>query len=97
MHRFPQTPLPAPVMGEHAVGFEHVAMVARPRQQLVAEHFVERRLEIVQRFFQLAHLERGIVGHQLGHDDARLVQHHMAERDPFRDRLADDHLLERPR
>ena len=39
--RFAQAPVPALVVGEHAVGFEHVAMLAGARQMLVLEHLVE--------------------------------------------------------
>ena len=42
LHRFAQAPLPAAIVGEHAVGFEHVAVLAGRGQVLVRQHLVER-------------------------------------------------------
>jgi len=82
---------------EHPVGFEHVAVIAGSRQELVAQDVVERRLELVHRIVEPPELGRRIVGHELGDDDARLVQHHVPERDAVRDRLARDDARQRPR
>ncbi len=95
LNRFAQSPLPAAIVRKHAIGFENVAMFARARQMLVRQHLVERILELHERFFEPAQLRHRIFRHQLGDDDARLVQHHVPERDPFRDRLAHEHACQR--
>ncbi len=91
LHGFAQAPLPAAIVGEHAIGFEHVAVLAGAGQVLVPHHLVERRLEFGGRGVEAGQLGFGIVGHQLGDDDARLVQEDMAERDALRHDLALDH------
>ena len=77
------------VVGEHAVGLEHVAVLAGGGQVLVLEHLVDARpcsssIAVSSR----ASSSAGSSAIELGDDDARLVQHDVAERDALRDRLA---------
>ena len=85
---------PAAVVREHAVGFEHVAMLAGGAQLALLQHLVDGGLELVDRGFQPAGLRLGVLGLDLGDDHARLVQHGVAERDPFRQRLAAHHMAD---
>ena len=81
-----QPPQPAAIVGEHAEGFEHLAMLAGARQ--IAALRASRRscrsapsMACVEP--RAAQLD--VLGDQLGDHDARLVQHHMAERHAFGD------------
>ena len=83
---FVQAAQPAAVGGEHAVGLEHVAMLAAGRHVAALEHHVEVRLQRIDRLFEPPGLALDVIGDVVGDDDARLVQHHVAERDPVRKR-----------
>ena len=80
-HRLLELVHPAAVMGEHAVGLEHVAMLAAFGDVAVLEHGVEIGPQRRDRRLQALALLVGIVGDEIGDDDPRLVQHHVAERD----------------
>ena len=86
-----QPALPALVVGEHAVGLEHVLVLAGTGQVLMAEHLVERGPERDDRRLQAHELLGRLLRHQRGDDDARLVQHDVAERHAFGDGLSLDH------
>ena len=79
---------PAAVVGEHAVGFEHVAMLAAVGDLAALEQHVEVGAHGLDRRFQALELLRHVVGDEIGDDDARLVQHHVAERDAVVERRA---------
>ena len=85
-HRFFELVHPAAVVGEHAIGFEHVAMLAAVDHVAVFEHFVEVGAQRLDRRPQMLQFLRDVVGDEIGDDDARLVQHDMAERDAFAQR-----------
>ena len=79
-HRLLQPAHPAAVVGEHAVGFEHLAVLALEGDVAARQHVVDREPERAERRFEPAHLLVGVLVEQIGDDDARLVQHDMAER-----------------
>ena len=85
-----QPPHPALVVGKHAVGLEHLAVLSGAGQVLVIEHLVQRSAQRGNGRVQPAELDRRVLGQELRHDDARLVQHDVAQRDAGRDRLALD-------
>ncbi len=71
-------PYPALVMGEHAPGVEHVAMLAGGGKMVGIEHVVEVEPQLLQRLVQALLFGRGIVGDGVGHHDLRVVQQHRA-------------------
>ena len=79
-HRFLQLVDPAAVVGEHAIGFEHVAMLAALDHVAVLEKLVEIGAQRLHGGIEMLQFLRDIVGNEIGDDDARLVQHDMAER-----------------
>ena len=87
-HRFFQAMHPAAVVGEHPVGLEHVAMLAAVGHFAALEQDVEIRAQGLDRGFQPLELFRHVVGDEIGDHDARLVQHHVSERDAFVERGA---------
>ena len=87
-HRLVHLVGPAAVVREHHVGFEHLAVLAGVGDVAALQHDVEVGAQRVQRGVKALQLLLRIVGDQLGHDDARLVQHHMAEPDAVGDRQA---------
>ncbi len=89
-HRLLEAVHPAAVIGEHAVGFEHVAVLAAVGDLAALEQDVEVRPHGLDRRFQPLELLRHVVGDEIGDDHARLVQHHMAERDAVVERGADE-------
>ena len=78
-----QPPHPAAVVGEHAVGFEHVAVLALEGDVAARQHVVDRQPQRAERLFEPPHLLVAVLVEQVGDDDARLVQHDMAEPDAF--------------
>ena len=72
---------PAVVVGEHAVGFQHVAVLAALGDVAALQHAVEIGAQLGQRRVELLDFLRQVFGDVVGDDDARLVQHDMAERD----------------
>ena len=87
-HRLVEPVQPAAVVGEHAIGFEHVAVLAAVGDLAALEQDVEIGAHGLDRGFQALHLFRHVVGDEIGDDDARLVQHHVAERDAVVERHA---------
>ncbi len=79
---------PAAVMGEHAVGVEHLAVLAAVGDVAALQQGVEIGTQRFQRGHQPRTLLLRIVGNHVGDDDARLVQHDMAERDAVVERGA---------
>ncbi len=71
---------PAAIGGEHAVGLEHVAMLAAVGDVARRQQIVDRRLHFGDRLAQPLELDIGILGDDLVDDDARLVQHGDADR-----------------
>ena len=85
--RLAQPVQPALVVGEAAVGVEHLAVLAAVGDVAALQHEIEvgaqRRDRIVEALELLLH----VVGDDVLHRHARLVQHHMAERDALGQRL----------
>ena len=79
--RLVQLVRPAVVVGEHAVGFQHVAVLAALGDVAALQHAVEIGAQLGQRRVEPLDFLRQVFGDVVGDDDARLVQHHMAERD----------------
>ena len=87
-HGFFQPVHPAAVVGEHAIGFEHVTVLAAVGDLAAFEQHVEIRSHGFDRRFQAFQLLRHVVGDEIGDDHARLVQHHVTERDAVVERHA---------
>ena len=85
---------PTAVIGEHAIGFEHVAVLAAVGDLAVLEQGIEIRAHGFDRRFEPPQFLRHVVGDEIGDDHPRLVQHHMAERDAIVERDAGE--LQRP-
>jgi hypothetical protein len=87
-HRLVHLVHPAAVVGEHAVGFEHLAVLAAVGDVAPLQHHVEVGAQRVERGIEALQFLLRVVGDQLGDDHARLVQHDMAEPDAVGDREA---------
>ena len=83
--RFAQPVQPALVVAEHAVGFEHFAVLATVNHVAMLEQPVEVGAQCGNRRFKPLELFWDIIGDHIRDDDARLVQHDMAERDAVRE------------
>ncbi len=79
---------PAAVIGEHAVGFEHVAVLTAVRDLAALQQQVEAGAHRLDRGLEPLDLLGHVVGDEVGDDHARLVQHHMPERDALVERRA---------
>ena len=83
--RLVEPPPPAMIVSEHAEGLQHLAMLAGARHVAALHHVVDRAGQILDGLGEPAPLELDILGDQARDDDARLVQHDMAERHAFGD------------
>ena len=99
-----QASRPARIVGEHAIGFEDIAMLAAVGDIAALQHSVEIAAQLGQRRIEPLEFARHVLGDVVGDDDARLVQHDMAERDALRQdrtvemqRMARGGLRARPR
>ena len=81
--RLVETPPPAVIVGEHAERLEHLAVLAGARHVAPLHHAVDRAGEVLDRLGEPPPLELDVLGDQARDHDARLVQHHMAERHAF--------------
>jgi hypothetical protein len=86
--RLIQAAHPALVVGEHAVGFEHGAVLAFERHFAARQHVVDRQPQRSERLFEPLRFLVAILVEQVGDDDARLVQHDMAKPDAVIERQA---------
>ncbi len=77
-------PDPALIVGEHPIGFEHIAMLAGPRHIVIGQHGVDGFAELDERIVEARLLRLDVFGEKLGDGHARLVQDDMAERDALR-------------
>ena len=91
--RLAQPAQPSLVIGDHADRFEHVPMLAGAHAVSVSDEFVDRYPHRVYRRVETPQFPLNVLGEQVLHDDARLVQQHIAEPNAFADRRA----LERQR
>ncbi len=85
--RLLQTPDPAPVMREHAEGFEHVAMLARPAKRTHFHQVVDGGAHLLHRGIEPAKFLLRIIRNEVLDLDTRLMEHDMAEAHAFRHRL----------
>ena len=92
--RLAQPAQPAAIVRDHAERLEHVAMLALAAVVAAVDHFVDRGAHRLDRGLQPLELRVDVVGDDLGDDDARLMQHGVAEPQAFGDRRALDR--ERP-
>ena len=88
--RLLHAPHPAAVVGEHAIGFENVAMLAGGRDIVARQHVVDEQAQAGDRLVEPARFHRGVLADQRGHHHARLVQHGQPEADAFAQRQAAD-------
>ena len=79
---------PALVVGEHAIGFEHVAVLAALGEVAVLDQPIEVGAQGGDGGVDAPGFALHVVGDDIGDDHARLVQHHMAKRDAVRQRGA---------
>ena len=84
-HRLVEPPPPAVIVGEHAERLEHLAMLAGAREIAALQHVVDHAGQLLDGLGEAPPLELDVLGDQAGDHDARLVQHHMAERHAFGD------------
>ena len=82
-HRLFELVRPAAVVGEHAVRFQHVTMLAALDHVAMFKHFVEARSQALHCGIEVRELLLHVVGDEIGHDHARLVQYDVPERDTF--------------
>ena len=82
-HGLVQLVRPAGVVGEHAVGFQHVAVLAAFGDVAAFQHAVEIGAQHQQCRIQPLDFLRQVLGDVVLDDDARFVQHDVAERDAF--------------
>ena len=94
LHRLVHLVGPAAIVREHAIGFQHLAVLARVRYVAALQHHVEIGAQRVERGVDALQFLLRIVGDQLSDDDARLVQHHVTEPDAVGNREAFE--LQRP-
>ncbi len=87
--RLVQLVRPALVVGEHAVGFQHLAMLAALGDVAALQHPVEIGAQLGERGVEPLDLLRQVLGDVVLDDDARLVQHDVAERDALGQDRAD--------
>ncbi len=76
-HGVLQPPRPAPVVGEHPVGLQH--LVGDADDMVAFEHLVDLRAQGLQRRLKPGLFQDGVVGEQLLRCDRRLVQHRLAQ------------------
>ena len=77
--RLADAPQPAGVMGEHAVGFEHFALLAAD-EVAGGQHLVERLAQLADRAVEALQLGLRAFGQKAGDLDARLVEPSPADR-----------------
>ena len=77
---------PAAVMGEHAIGFEDVAMLALDADIVARQHVVDEQAEARDRRVEARGLLVDVLGEERGDDHARLVQEDVTEADAIAER-----------
>ena len=92
-HRLAHAAQPALVVGEHAESLEHLAVLAVMGDVAMLDELVDGGAHGADRLLQALDLDLHVLGDDLLHDHARLVQHHMAEPDAVGE--ADAALVER--
>ena len=87
-HRFAQPAQPAAVVGDHAKGFQNVAMFARTAVVAAVDEGVDRGAHRVDRLFEPVEFKGDVVSDDLAHRNARLMEDDMPQAQAFGDRLA---------
>ncbi len=80
-HGLAQAAQPAAVVGEHAEGLQHLAVLAGPRHVALLDEAVDRQAQRRDGVLEPRDLGVEVLGDELGHHHARLVQHGVAEPD----------------
>ena len=80
-HRFFQPVHPSAVIGKHAIGLEHLPVLASIGELAAFQQHVQVRPHGLNGRFEPFQFFRHIVGNEIGDDNARLVQHDMTVRD----------------
>ena len=79
---------PAPVIGEHPVGFQYLAVLTLERHLAARQHVVDRQPQRAERIVEPPDFRFRILVEQVGDHNARLVQNDMAEPDAIVERRA---------
>jgi hypothetical protein len=79
-HRFFKFMKPAAVVGEHPIGFEHLAMLAALDHLAMFEQLVEVGAQRFDGGGEVLQLLGDIVGDIVGNNDTRFMQHHVPQR-----------------
>ena len=93
-HRLAHAAQPALVVGEHAEGLEHLAVLAVMGDVAALDQLVDRGAHLADRLLEALQLGVDVLGDEVLDHDARLVQHHVAEPDAVGE--GDAALVERP-
>ena len=75
------------VMGEHADGFEHFGILGAAQRVGAIDHLIDMRAQLLHRILKPLLFLRNAFGDEIVDDDARLMQHRMAKRHAFGQRL----------
>jgi hypothetical protein len=89
-HRLAHAVEPAAVVREHAIGFENFAVFAAIGDFSAFEHRVHVGAKRLDRVIEPLKFLLHVVGDEILHHHARLVQHRVSERDAFRQRCSGD-------
>ena len=87
-HGLPHAPEPSLVVGEHAEGLEHLAMLAVMGDVAAHDQFVDRGAHLGDGLFEAFDLGLQVLGDQVLHDHAGLVQHDVTQADAVGERGA---------
>ena len=87
-HRLAQAAQPAAVVGEHAERLQHLAVLAGPRHVALLDQAVDGQAQRRDGLLQPGDLGVEVLGDELRHHHAGLVQHGVAEPDALHDRDA---------
>ena len=93
-HRLAHAAQPALIVGEHAEGLEHLPVLAVMGDVAALDQFVDRGPHLADRLLETGQLGLDVLGDQVLHRHARLVQHDVAEADAVGEGNAA--LVERP-
>jgi hypothetical protein len=80
-NRFLELSDPAAVMGEHAIGLKHRPVLALHRHVAPRQHVVDRDPQRTERLRKALQFLIRVLVEQVGDDDPRFVQHHIAKAD----------------
>ena len=89
-HGLGEAAVPARVMGEHAIGFQHRTVLAVGCHVAARKHVVDRKAQVAERLVEPAHLHAHVLREKVRHLHARIVQDDVTEPDPVRKSVALD-------